>query len=327
MEATDLRDIVSVLGTTAYGATLNTPTNQTPEPEQIEQDLQTHRVQAFRAPLKLLQGKPRTLLDWLWRRFEVANLKTIIRSVAADLPSKRILAAMIPLGAGSDLPWDTLVEVQSLPALLPTLRMSFHGQRYAHALKPAIEQYRREGKRFILEVALDLAYYRHLLRLIDGLSRSDRHDAGRFLAPLIDGYNLLWAFRYRTYFHLSPEEILNYTLQRRLKVDAAMVRQIATGMSLQEATREIWDNRLPGLERLDDLPLADALPELELLLRRYRYALAQRTLEGFPFQLGTILAYTVLLESEIQDVIAIIEGKAMGLAQEQIRPMLIGSRG
>lgn len=330
LSATDLAAVVALLRTTAYATTLQTEPGQSVqqwlEPEQIEQELQTYLVQAFQAPLKLLQGTPRTLLDWLWRRFELENLKTVIRALAGNLPPSDIQTALLPLGHRSDLPWDTLIESSSVPALLRPLRSSFQGQRYAHALEPAIGRYRREGDLFGLEVALDLFYYRHLLHLLDSLSGRDRRDAGRFIDPLIDGYNMLWAFRYHISFDLSPEEIINYTLQRRLRVDAPVVRQIALGMSLQEAARHIWNGRLPHLDRLDNLSPEEALPELELLLRRYRYTLARRSLEGYPFHLGTILAYTVLLESEVQDLTAIVEGKAVGLSREQIRPVLIGSR-
>ncbi len=325
--APDLDAVVALLGTTAYGATLEAVSAQTPEPEQMEQSLRIYLVQAFRTPLKLMQGKPRTLLDWLWRRFELENVKTVIRSVAGDRPARETQAALVPLGSGSDLPWDAMIEAQSLPALLPSLRTTFHGEQYARALEPAMDRYGREGKLFVLEVALDLAYYRRLLRLLDSLSGRDRRDAGRFVGTLIDGHNLLWAFRYRVYFDLSPEEILNYTLQRRLRVDAAMVREIAQGASLSEATHAVWNDRLPDLERLEALPSEEALPELELILRRYLHRVAKNALEGYPFHLGTILAYTVLLENEVQDLIAIIEGKAAGWSAEQIRPMLIGTRG
>jgi V/A-type H+-transporting ATPase subunit C len=327
LAAPDLDAVIALLGTTAYGAPLAAATGQTPEPEQVEQQLRAYLIQAFRVPFKLMQGKPRTLLDWLWRRFELENVKTVIRSVARNRPPRDIRAALPPLGRGSELPWDAMIEAQSLPALLPSLRTTFHGEQYAHALEPAMERYGREGELFVLEVALDLAYYRRLLRLLDGLAGRDRRDAGRFVGTLIDGHNLLWAFRYRVYFDLSPEEILNYTLQRRLRVDAAMVREIALGASLPEATRAVWNDRLPDLERLEELPPAEALPELELIVRRYLYTLAQRALEGYPFHLGTILAYTVLLESDVQDLIAIAEGKAANWSAEQIRPTLIGSRG
>jgi V/A-type H+-transporting ATPase subunit C len=257
--ASDLADVVALLGTTAYGATLDSAASPSPEPEQVEQELQSYMVQAFRAPLKLMQGQSRTLLDWLWRRFELANLKTIIRSLASNRPAHSIQTALIPLGSGSDLPWDRLTEAQSIPALLPGLRTTFHGEYYAHALQPAVERYRREGELFVLDIALDLAYYRRLLRLLNNLSGRDRRDAGRFIESLINGFNLLWAFRYRVFFDLSPEEIINYTLQRRLQVDAAMVKRISMGLSLQEAVQAVWDDRLPGLERLEDRPVADAL--------------------------------------------------------------------
>ena len=93
----------------------------------------------------------------------------------------------------------------------------------------------------------------------------------------VDAQNLLWAYRYRLYARLSPEEILNYTLQRNLRVNADVVRAIALGAPLLEVVRSIWHGRLAGLDALADLPEQEALPRLELLFQRHFYALAQRT--------------------------------------------------
>lgn len=327
LEAPALEEAVALIGTTVYGAALNTGAGQTPAPEQVERGIRAYLVEAFRAPLKLMQGKPRVLFDWLWRRYELENLKAVIRAVAGKLPARRIRETLVPLGSSSGLPWDVLIEVQTVRALLPSVQTTYHGEYYARALEPAVDRYEREGELFVLEVALDLAYYRRLLRILASLSGQDRHEGERFVETLINGYNLLWAFRYRVYFELSPEEIINYTLQRRLRVNATMVRQIALGVSLSEATRAVWGDRLPGLEHLETLPPAEALPRLELILHRSRRERAQRTLEGYPFHLGTILAYTVLLESEVHDLTAIVEGKAAGLPAGQIRPTLVGARG
>lgn len=328
LKAPAFEDTVTLIGTTAYGADLNVGIGEITTPEQVERGLQTYLVQAFRAPLKLMQGKPRALFDWLWRRYELENLKIVIRVVAGKLPARRIRETlMIPQGSSSALPWDVLIEAQTVRALLPSLRTTYHGEYYARALEPALGRYEREDALFVLEVALDLAYYRRLLRILSGLSGQDRREGERFVESLVNEYNLLWAFRYRAYLDLSPEEIMNYTLQRRLRVDGVVVRQIALGMPLMEATRVVWGEHLPDLERLEGLPPAEALPKLELLLHRARYERAQRALEGYPFHLGTLLAYTVLLESEVHDLTAIVEGKAAGLPPGQIRPMLIGAHG
>jgi vacuolar-type H+-ATPase subunit C/Vma6 len=193
-----------------------------------------------------------------------------------------------------------------------------------------LDQYRRQQSVFPLEVALDLGYHAELLeRIADlrGTDRADRADAADFLGAWVDAKNLLWAYRYRLYAQLSPEEILNYTLQRKLRVNADVVRAIALGAPLLDVVRNVWGGRLADLGALADVPEREALPRLELAFQRHFFALAQRVRAQFPLRLAVILAYEFLLEYEIRDLVAVIEGKAVGWPGARIRPYLIGERG
>jgi len=327
LAANDLDELVTLLGRSPYQTTLGVITAPGIAPEQVEQALWAYLVRSFRAPLKLVQGKPRNLLEWLWRRFEMDNLKTLLRTVAGGVPPNQIRDSLIPLGAVSELPWTALSEATSILEVVERLRSSYYGAFYARVLDSALDRYRREGQLFVLEVALDLAYFRRLLRLLDSLGGRDRREARHLIGTMVNSQNLLWAFRYRIYFNLSPEEILNYTLQRHLRADATVVRQIALGAPLWEVVKSIWGNRLPNLDRLVDLSPAEALPELELIFRRYLHTLALDKLRGYPFHLGTILAYEILLESEVRYLITVIEGKHAGWSTGRIRTHLIGPRG
>jgi vacuolar-type H+-ATPase subunit C/Vma6 len=113
-------------------------------------------------------------------------------------------------------------------------------------------------------------------------------------------------------------------LQRRLRVNASVVRRIALGASPAEIAGEQWGEHLPDRQRWADLPPAEALPALELALQRYLARLAWNTLAGYSLHLGTVLAYEVLLENEARDLITVIEGKAAGWSPEQIQSELIG---
>ena len=262
-------------------------------------------------------------MAWYWRRFEVHNLKTILRGVHRQQPPDRIKAALIPLGEASRLPWDALAESGSVSAVVEHLSPTPYGR----PLSNAMALFRREGRLFVLEITLDLHYYRRLRDMANRLGGDDRAQARRFIGTLIDAQNMLWAFRYRIYAHLSPEEILNYTLHRGVRVDARVIQRIAGGAPLAEVARDIWGHVLPDVERLSDLPETRALPELEHMLLRYAFRLAQDTLAGYPFHLGVILAYLYLVEADMRDIIITLEGKAARRDAERIRPYLIGPRG
>ncbi len=324
LTATDLNGLVTILNRHGYQTVLANLGTGEIAAAPVEKALWGHLVREMQAPLKLLPGKPQKLLGWLWRRFEVDNLKTILRSVDAGVAPDQIRAALIGLGPASGLPWNRLTESTSVSDIIEQLRGSFHGAFYARALDQATERYRQARDLFAFEVSLDLAYHRRLLRLLDDLSGRDKGEAQKLVGSRIDSQNLLWAFRYRVYFDLSPEEILNYTLQRRLRVDAEIVREIATGGAIGQMVQRLWSADLPGLERVTELPPEEALPRLQLSFQRHYYQVAQATRQGYPLHLGTMLAYLILLESDVRDLITIIEGQASGRSPDHIQSFLIG---
>lgn len=289
----------------------------------LEHALWNHLAWASRLPLRLMQGASRELLDWYWRRFEVNNLKMVLRAAHHNTPVESFRDVIVPLGASSTLPWDTLIAANSVVAVVKLVRQSAYGLALDHAL----ERYRREGVLFVLEVALDLSYTQHLLKLIAQLRGRDRREATRFVGAWVDAQNLLWAYRYRIYADFSPEEILNYTLHNGLRVNADAVRSIALGAPLLDVVSQIWGDTLPGLDTLEGLPDRQALPKLELILQRHLWLEARQARGGYPLSLATVLAYEILLESEVRDLMALAEGKAVGWTAEQIRPYLIGERG
>lgn len=293
------------------------------EIEMLERAIRGHLARASRSPLPLMLGGPRDLLEWRWRRFEIDNLKTVLRAVEWDVDPQRARATLIPLGEASEVPWRSLVEAESVPAVVESIADTFYGE----ILSPALARYRREGLLFILEVRLDLGYFRRLLELIGGLHGRDRKEAERFLGIMIDSQNLLWAFRYRIFYHLSPEEILTYSLHRGVRVDAMTIRSIAEGARVRDVIREVWNGDLPGLQRLDGISDADALLEAEGIFNDYLFQEAQQTRKGYAMHLGIVLGYEVLLETEVHDLITIAEGRSANWSPREIRPYLIAKRG
>jgi len=306
-----------------YSATLRDLPAAQIDGVQLERALTRQWVAAAQRPTTLLQGASRTLMNWYGRRWELNNLKTILRARHHHAAPEQFLPALIPLEGTSNLPWSTLAAVGSIAELVERLQHTWYGK----VLRPALEEYRRQQSVFVLEAALDLAYYRQLRNCVTALHGRDRREADQLIGFWIDAQNLLWAYRYRLYAHLSPEEILNYTLHHHLRVNAAVVRAIALGAPLREMTAQLWGQQLPELASLADLTERDALPKLELLLWRHRFARARKIQATAALHLGAVLAYEVLLESEVRDLITIIEGKAFKRTGAQIQPYLIGRRG
>ena len=266
--------------------------------------------------VRFLPRGSRELLAWYNRRFEIENLKTVLRAVHYGLDRPRTVGSLIPLGS-TRWRWDALVEAGSIPAVIEQIRDS----PYARPLENAMERYQHERRLFYLEIAVDLFYFQRLVRLIESQSGKDGADARRFLGRWIAVQNVVWAYRYRIYGRMTPEEIINYTLHRAFSAGLDTVRRVALGSPLAIEAERLGFRLSPGLSEVK------ALTEIEILAERERFQLASSMIGRPLFHLGGALAYIWLLEAEVRDLIVLVEGKTIGLRGAEIASRLVRATG
>lgn len=323
LAAEDLGELVRALTRTPYRDALSGSPGEAPDAGEVGRRLRHRLARRFAVFLPFLRGVPGDLMEWRWRSFELEDLKRVLRGLDRGAAAERIRKMLVSRGLRSRLPWDALAEASSVSEAAETLE----GTAFGSALEESLGRYRQEGSLFPLEVALDLTYRRRLLRLVDRLRGSDRRAARRFIGTEADGRTLLWAFRYRIYFGLSPEEVLGYTLRGRPRGDGELLREVARGAGVHEVLQTAWGGRIRGVETLEGLDDRQALGRAAMLLRRHLHHEATKALRELPFRLDLLLAYQTLLRDEVGDLVALAEGRHRGRAMEGIRPHLVGERG
>ena len=276
------------------------------------QVLRGQTAAAGRALARFLPRASRELFAWYNRRFEIENLKIILRAVHYQADRRRALAALIPLRPARG-PWEALLEAESVDAVIDRVRES----SYRRPLENAVERYRKERRLFYLEVVLDLFYFQKLVRLIELQSGRDQEDGRRSLGRWIAIQNLLWAYRYKIHGRMTPEEIINYTLHHAFSAGLDTVRRVALGSPLPVEAGHLGFRIPPGLRE------EEALTHIEILGERERFRYATTTINRPLFHLGGVLAYLWLLESEVRDLTVIVEGKMTGFTAEEISGRLL----
>lgn len=267
---------------------------------------------AASALVRFLPTAPAELLAWYNRRFEIENLKIVLRAVHYRLDRTRTARSLIPL-RDTRWRWELLIEAPSIAALIDQIGDS----PYARPLENALERYHQEGRLFYLEIALDLFYFQKLVRLIESQGGRDAREARRFLGRWIAVQNLIWAYRYRIYGRMTPEEIINYTLHDAFAAGLDTVRRIALGSPLSVEAGRLGFVLSAGLSEVE------ALTEIEILAERERFRQATESTARPLFHLGGALAYLWLLEAEVRDLTVIVEGKTMGLTGAEIARRLV----
>ncbi|WP_455382178.1 V0D/AC39 family V-type ATPase subunit [Salinispira pacifica] len=319
-----LEEIVTHLSATAYGADLSESVTSTDE---LERRLRRSLSYRTRTPLVFLTGAARDLYATLWRSYELEDLFVLLRGIHNQAPPQTIRASLKPLEGISELDWRALSGAGSIAELVEQLEGSAYGEQYGRVLRQALGEYQRRGSVAMLEVAVNIAHYRSLRDLVHSLFGKNRREAIRIIGFMVDSRLVLWACRYRTFYDLSAEEILAATLDRGFAVQPVHLQRLSTSAPVTDVARDIWGTDLPDLEQLHSLSARDALVALELLLRRRRHELADGSLSGYTFHLGLLLAFLVLLDDEVGDIITVAEAAVEGWDREELDRQLIVPRG
>lgn len=271
----------------------------------------TLRRRLYRETVSLsddVPGGARDLLRWHAGRYDVQDIKLLVRALHYGRSLDQARAAMtVHAENGADVAAWT--QARSLRGLLEALE----GTPYGRALANAWERYQAENRPFYLEVALDLAYGRGLVQRIEALTGGDARDAERLLGRWLARTNLLAAVRYRALAGIRPEEVVNFCLHRDFGGGLAMVQRIAAGASVRDEAAAL------GVELSADGSERDLVLELERRTEMLRRDAALQRFARTPFGLGLVLAYLILLEAEVHDLIRLLEAKAQDLSDDELR--------
>lgn len=324
-ESPDLPALVSALKSTSYGKYLAGLRESDPSARRVILQIRQRLADSYSSVVQQAPEQSRSLIRQLYRYFEVGNLKAVLRSIQSvsswrpDNASTwdRVNEVLFPLGAFSAIPAQAMVESGSIASAVDLL----DGTPYESTMSFAMKRFSAEQNLFPLEVALDLDYWRRLWSEVRNLKGRDRDMAGRLIGSLLDLNNLMWVIRYKVYHNLSEEELINYTLPFGYRVRDEDVRAIAAGADIAAIVSRIYPN-IPDVDALVERPQA-GLPRLEHLLKRQVMHQCVSAFIGYPFHIGLPLAYLLLSDFEIQDLVVLIEAKSSKLSDEAYRPLLL----
>jgi V/A-type H+-transporting ATPase subunit C len=326
-DSPDFPTLFSALKTTAYGPYLEGLKDKDITPKRVINQVKRKLGDSYYSVIQMAPESTRPLLKQLYRYYELGNLKAVLRALVT-VPSwktdetalwDRVRDVFFPLGEFSVLPAQAMVESGSVGAAVDLLR----GTPYEEALSFAMKRYSAEQNLFPLEVALDLSYWRRLWAEAKKLTGQDREQATKIIGSLLDMNNLMWAIRYRVYHKLSEEEIINYTLPFGFRVQDSDIRAIAAGVDVAAVINRVFPG-IPDVSSLLENPQS-GLPKLEVLLKRQLIKQCLAAFVGNPFHIGIPLAFLVLSDIEVQDLIILIEAKSSNMPEEEYRPFLLKS--
>ena len=168
----DIESLITELGTTAYKEEIEKASIQYSGITCIEVALRKDFVNSFRKIFGFMKGdESETYIKILLGRWDVQNIKTILRGKNIHIPSAEILECLIPAGELDDTTMIELVKQPDVKAVIDLL--ATWGIGYAKPLTRNFKEYAEKRDLAILEYAIDRFYYQNALNTVMGGSNDD----------------------------------------------------------------------------------------------------------------------------------------------------------
>jgi V/A-type H+-transporting ATPase subunit C len=253
--------------------------------------------------LRPLTGAARSFFVYWGRRFELFNLKTLIRGKLRGLPASDIEGHLELTPSFAVLPKERLLQTEDVAELLRQLEAGPYGS-IARQARRALEEHQDN---LAAETAIDRRYFQGLLLQTRLLPDNDRKAVAKLLGTQLDRLNLGWLLRYRFEYQMSPTE----TYYRLIRGGALLGHERLLQL-VELSDREAVLAALPGVlaERLQN---ARDTFEVESRLETLVCERARAALRYSAPTIGRALAYLLLREAELRRLRAILHGKRLEL--------------
>lgn len=259
--------------------------------------------------IRPFSGPGRELLDYWGRKYELFNLKALIRGKIAGLDAATIEAQLYDLRPLNRLDVRELLQTENVAELLRTLEQG----PYHELARQARQVYEQKNEPFSLDATIDQGYYSGLMRQAKNCDPEDRPPLTRLIGTLIDQQNLLWLLRYRFVYQLPPSETYYLLVPQGLRLHRERLLQLVEIRSFEQVLESL---PAPLNELLAD---ANSPSEVESRLEAHLAEQARLLVNATDSAVASALAYLMLRELDLRRLFAVIRGKALQIPTPLIR--------
>ncbi|HLW58763.1 MAG TPA: V-type ATPase subunit [bacterium] len=314
LQAADLDTFIQGLTETPYNLELQEALSRFTGLRAVDEALSQNFYHATRRILSFADGPPRRQIEVVLLRYDLQNLRAIVRGRHSGRAEEEILATLYPGGVLSEAKLRELLQQPDLRAIADTLVIWMHP--LGRALRAGVDAAQRSGSLVDIELALDRAYAQHGLRVADGEGDGEA-TFRRFLGAEITATNVKTALKLRRMKELSREE-----RERFFIIGGGLsAAQFLTLADPQSSLAETTGLRLVGVE----LTGTDNLLEVERAIDRATQRRAAQLSLGDPLALDVVIGYLTRKAAEVSNLRVIAHARLLGLSADVARQELVGA--
>ncbi len=272
----------------------------------LEHALNEGFEESMRTLLGFSKGSVRKKIAEYLKRFDIFNLKTVIRGKFSSSPKEEIDEAF---SVSFEIPRELLLEASAKESVKTAIEV-FKETEYYDTMKGALPK--AKDNMMELENALDRYYYKRLLEAVGKNSRSSKLFI-KFIKSEIDVTNVDTLLKLRKE---NTEVKEGMFVQSGRELDIASLRELASkGYEdiISELGKYSFGKAIRGKTEVTDI--------IRTLEKRHLKD-AHTFSRIYPLSILPIIHFIISKETEIQNIRIIAGGKESGLPKERIEAMM-----
>lgn len=299
---------------TSYGKLLSEINIDNISRRDLEDILKSNMIKNMDKLIYYFRDDYKEFIRSLYIKYEIEDLKILSRSIFNGKDLETIEKPLSFLGKYSRVDPKILFKSKTNRDLIYSLK----GSEFYEFLIPLVNG-KREN-RFRFEMALDMGYFSIIQSRKLKISREDRKILKKWEGLLADLYNIQWVYRGKKFYSLSPEELLNYTINYGDKLTFKKRKAMCYAKNLEELYKMIANTIYGFLFKKEEMS-RDIY--MERRINRFMYYKLKALDRQFSLSIIQTIDYVWSFEFEIKDIISIVEAIRYDIPPEEARKFLV----
>ena len=315
----DIHEIGRFLGETQYREEMTRYASRYTGASLVEVAVTSNLGSTYSAILSFTTGHLREMVRDYLKRWDMYNVKTILRGKTTKVKDEDIIDTIVPAGAFSDeylrsfVAMTTVQEIMDAFSLEPSLRLT----------PDLVREVVDTGRLATLEDHLDKVFYSDLLKVV---RRTDKADVllNQFIRREVDVTNLKVLLKLKAE-KIPEDQIAKYLIPGGMEYSIERLRALA-GM---EGTAPILDD-LERSSMYQDLKSAvekyrsdKKLSDMTIALDKALIGTSEKFAHFYPLSVLPIVNYMIRKKAEVDNIRIIARGKQANLTTKVMEELLV----
>jgi len=313
LAAQDVPAIIEILLRSDYAEDLSISLSRKSGVEAVEDALSNNLARNFHKLVRIVVGELRRPVVCFVERWDVHNVKTVLRGIHSRALPDEMRRALIPAGELDPAALEQLLQQSDMSGFLNLL--STWNLPYARPIARHIAQYQASGNLWLLEHAIDRDYYERAFRSLGG-GDGELILVRKIFALEIDVTNAMLSLR----FAGAPEvrEVASMLLSHGT-VELSVFETASQARNFADALAAFAGTWLEAPQTAEVRRPSDLERRLEEVFVRRASSLCSKD----PGSIAPLLGYVWRKYKEFLNLRVVVRSKAFGLPEDQMRKELL----